>query len=406
MSKNYNISIFNSGEKNQLYKRIYKGQEKTLYNRKQKLIKRIQFINSINDYYKQANNIQYLLLKNKENKKFESLSKIGNNTTINKSNYNITKKNELFPSSFQKNKNIKQKKKVSHLYIDSYDKKVKFSFPKKFNKTYDTNDTNKINKININLQKEEKNITNSNSNNNSKNKLSILNIKKLNLNSNINSNINKINNLKRSRSISLGIHKSSKKLMKFFGISKHLKKNRRSQIFSERKIIVNDLKINKNSKSKSKLKSKSKMKYSSNYTKDCIFRKIISNPNLKILYHTNESKIRKMMKSQNKKNKKNLTLQSYQKNLMQNSIYPLSDEQKRKLLKTFSKMNNYVEAEKKINLYKYLNEIQNKEKQVIKYHNNINQRYINTITKLGFSVEKYYLKLEKVRFKNIFEKKK
>ena len=211
---------------------------------------------------------------------------------------------------------------------------------------------------------------------------------------------------KRSKSISLDIHKSGKKLMKFYGISSNLKKHRRSQLFSERKMTINDLKKDKNSKSKSKLKSKSKMKYSSNYTKDCIFRKIISNPNLKILYHTNESKIKKMMKSQNNKNKKNLTLQSYQKNLMKNSIYPLSDEQKRKLLKTFSKMNNYVEAEKKINLYNYLNEIQNKEKQVIKYHNNINQRYINTIKKLGFSVEKYYLKLEKVRFKNIFEKKK
>ena len=66
------------------------------------------------------------------------------------------------------------------------------------------------------------------------------------------------------------------------------------------------------------------MKYSSNYTKDCIFRKIINNPNLKILYHTNENKIKRMIKTQSKKNKQKLTLQNYQINLMKNSIYPLS----------------------------------------------------------------------------------
>ena len=102
MSINYNISIFNSGEKSQLFKRIYKGNDYLINNQKKKSIKRIQFINRINDYYKQANNIQYLLLKNKENKKLESLSNIENNTPFKKTNYSNINKNEILLSNIKK----------------------------------------------------------------------------------------------------------------------------------------------------------------------------------------------------------------------------------------------------------------------------------------------------------------
>ena len=111
-----------------------------------------------------------------------------------------------------------------------------------------------------------------------------------------------------------------------------------------------------------------------------------------------------MIKSQCKANKNKFTIIKYQKNLINNSILPLNGEQIIKLMKYFSKINHYVKSEKKINLQKYLNDIQNKEKKIIKYHNSLNQNYINNIKKIGFSPQKPLLKLDKVMFKDIFRK--
>lgn len=112
-----------------------------------------------------------------------------------------------------------------------------------------------------------------------------------------------------------------------------------------------------------------------------------------------------MIKSQSKRNKKKLTILKYQNNLMNNSISPLNDEQKFRIMKSFSKINNYCATQKIINLQKYLNEIQNKEKKIINFHNNLNQRYITNIKKIGLSPKKHLFKMEKVSFKDIFKNK-
>lgn len=509
MSKENNISILNRDDEEELFERMTKGHENFINFRKKKLFKRTQLINSINNYYKHANNFKYLP-KNQENKKIDSFSNIKNFTTIKKPNNKYKIKNITLPIKFSidKNKeNVKKiKKKVSHLYIDSYEKKVKFSIPNnlkqnisinqnlnnidneyninnsynniynntynniykntyneyninntynnkeynrvnintfnnafnnvcdktlnntfnnKYNNTY--NNQNKIynsilnqNKININFYKEdnknEENTMNTTKSSfkkklNKKNK----NIKfSIDMNTNINSNtnINTSYNKERSKSISLNITDNSKNLITYFNIlpSRSRKKRKLTYIFYDRKNNEEENntknKINKtiDLTKKNKSKQKSKAKYSNNFVKDCICKQILNNPNLKILYQTNEYRIKKNIKSQSKANKNKFNIIKYQTNLMKNTISPLNDELRIKLIKSFSKLNNYIGMTKKINLQKYLNEIQSKEKKIIKEHNNLKQNYINNIKKIGLLPEKNPLILEKIVFKNIFKK--
>ncbi len=442
MSKENNISILNRDDEEELFERMTKGHENIINFRKKKLFKRTQLINSINNYYKHANNFKYLP-KNQENKKIDSFSNIKNFTTIKKPDNKYKIKNITQPIKFSidKNKeNVKKiKKKVSHLYIDSYEKKVKFSIPNnlkqniainqnlnnidneyninntynnkeynrvnintfnnafnnmynktlnntfnnKYNNTYSNqnkiyNSTLNQNKININFYKEdnknEENTMNTTKSSfkkklNKKNK----NIKfsiDMNTNLNSNTNINTSYNKERSKSISLNITDNSKNLITYFNIlpSRSRKKRKLTYIFYDRKNNEEEdntkNKINKtiDLTKKNKSKQKSKAKYSNNFVKDCICKQILNNPNLKILYQTNEYRIKKNIKSQSKANKNKFNIIKYQTNLMKNTISPLNDELRIKMIKSFSKLNNYIGMTKKINLQKYLNEIQSKEK--------------------------------------------
>ena len=412
MSKEYSISIFKKGEEDTLFERLCKGHENLINLRKRKIFKRTQLIKGINNYYIQANNFKYLFPK-KENKKLESFSIRDNFPTIKKSNDNNNLNKTISHDKFQIdiNKNQNNKKKISNLCIDSYNKKVKYTFSNvlkksndlKLNRTFYKNI--KKNKISINC----KIIDNKNEEDDCFRNRIIKNIKQLN--KDIKLNKNKKFKRKKVKSLSFRICNRNKKLLSYFTISSKNKiKGKNSHLNSDRRNnnnSTNDLNIKKaknQKKSKFKSKSNSKIKYSNNYEQNCICKNILNHPNLRILYQTNEIRIKKMIKCQSKENKNKYTTTKYQNNLMKNTISPLNDELKIKLLKSFSKINNYMETEKKINLHKYLNEIQHKEKRIIKYHNKINEKYINNIEKMGLIPEKHFLKLEKIIFKDIFRK--
>ena len=432
MSKENNLSIFKKDEKEELFERNQKRKENSFNFRKQKFLKRKQLINSsFNGYYRQFNNLQNLL-KNQEDKKVESFSNIEHFSTFKKPSFTYDVKNQNITSfninDIKKEKIKRKKNKVSHLYIDSYDKKVTFSLPDtpKINKSIniqsinnaynENNDIFDYNKTNYDFCKEESDKNEENILYNNTNSYKT-NFKKFNkdIKTNIDINMNNTFNKDRAKSISLSLNNVENPKNKISFVSllpKNLKKNRKkSELFSERintNINTDIVKMTQKNKTKNEnnksLKAKTITKYTGDFVKNCIYKKILNNANLKILYQTNEQRIKRMIKSQCKANKNKFTIIKYQKNLIKNSILPLNNEQRIKLMKSFSKINHYVQSEKKINLQKYLNDIQNKEKKIIKYHNSLNQNYINNIKKIGFSPQKRLLKLDKVVFKDIFRK--
>ena len=291
---------------------------------------------------------------------------------------------------------------MSHLYIDSYEKKVKFSLP-----------INLKNNCHINKKMDKNiNIINyiKNENKKGENNINLGQIKKdlKRLSKDAKIKMNKTYNKNRSKSISYHF-KNNINNNELIEYSKLVKYGKKSQIYFDRINTINSplyVSRNKNYNFKiKKQKSPLKRKYSNNFVKDTIYKQILCNPNLRILYQTNENRIKKMIKSQSKKNKTKFTILKYQKNLMNNSISPLNEEQKYKIMKSFSKINNYLITEKRINLQRYLNEVQKKEKKIIHFHNKLNQRYINNIKKIGLSPEKHLLKMVKITFKDIFKKK-
>ena len=401
MSIENSLTFYKKGDE-EIFNRINKKHD-NLYNlRKKKFFQKSELINSINDYAQTMNNFHFLL-KKKENKKLESFTnnKITNYSSFRKPNYNIEKskgKIDFESEKLEKEKAFQPRKsKLPHLIIDSYNKKVKFTIPNdmqpNINKT--VNNENNNTKESIIVSKEE----HKNDENNNYSKRDI----KLNMNNSF--------HRKRAKS-AVGIDDIYERKKSYCLLpSQFNKKRKQSQIISERINPINiALELNsKKKKSKNETKKKStynNIKYSNNFVKDCILKTILNNQNLKILYQTDEIRIKKMIRSQNKKNKKKFTIFNYQNNLIKNSISPLNEEQKFKIMKSFSKINRYAQSEKKINLHKYLKDIQKKEKIIITSNNVLNENCVNNIKKIGISKDRHLLKYEKVIFKDIFKKKK
>ena len=396
MSKDNNISLYKRGEE-EIFNRRNKMHENLINLKKKSFIKKSELLNNINDNAKIINNFHFLM-QHKKNKKLESIAKnkIINYSSFRKPNDNMdkSKKKIYLASERVKEKGIKAKKnKLPHLIIDSYNKKVKFSIQDNF-----------YSKINQTLNKEKNNI---------KTNIHYLTEDKNKENNNCKIKLKMKNNFYRKRAKSaVNIHDSHKKLKRFFNLpSKFNKKRKKSQIFSHR-IITNNSTCELNSKKyksknvKKKKSSYNNIKYSNNFVKDSILKTILNNQNLRILYQTDEIRIKKMIRSQNKKNKQKYTIFKYQKNLLKNSISPLNEDEKYKLMKTFSKINRYAKSEKKINLHKYLKDIQKKEKIIITSNNNLNENCVNNMKKIGNSKDRHLLKYEKVLFQDIFKKRK
>lgn len=362
---------------NEYEKRMNIGQENSINIRKQKLFKRTQLINNINNYYKKTNFFTNIF----KNYKKEPLTKTINNSNINK--INSLDENKTRFSEIIKKKN--NKRKITHLHIDSYNNKLSKLYLHSEPKTKISNKIKNKTYNNFIYPENDKNIIKQNLRNL---KLEI---------ENKNKEKKRING--RAYSISFNELNKTNNFFKLLRLSTNLKNKNRSR---KSQIYFNSLTINNENK-KIKLR---KAKLCNNFFKNLIYSNILNNSNLKILYQTDENRIKRMIKSQSKRNKYKYSIIKYQKNLLENSISPLTNEQKFKITENFKKINNSVKVNKKTtnNIYKYLKEIQKKEKKIINYHNKVNDGYIKRIQDLGLSPEKYRLKIERVEFKDVFEK--
>ena len=163
----------------------------------------------------------------------------------------------------------------------------------------------------------------------------------------------------------------------------------------------------KSKNKKKKVKVLNPFKYSSSYKENFILEQILKHPNLKLLYETNEKRAINMIKSHSKSIKKKLSLKKYQQNLLKNTLLPLDKGEKQKLQKSFIKINNSIENKKKLDLYVYLTEIQEKEKALIDNHNEIEEIYDKNIEKIGFTLTgKRKIHIEKMTFTDIFKNRK
>jgi len=161
--------------------------------------------------------------------------------------------------------------------------------------------------------------------------------------------------------------------------------------------------INKGKKNLQKEIIKKKKNIMKELLKEKKYRKILKNPDLKVLYNINRKKMIKMIKSQSKANKLKLSLRDYQNNLIRNNPKLKTEFLKRTLNKGFQ----YIQiqdkmAEKKTkSLVKYINYIQNKELDVINESNNFNQNLYSKFIEFGFSPRKYNFKAEKIEYKDV-----
>ena len=163
----------------------------------------------------------------------------------------------------------------------------------------------------------------------------------------------------------------------------------------------------KSKNKKKKVKVLNPFKYSNSYRENFILEQILKHPNLKLLYETNEKRAINMIKSHSKSIKKKLSLKNYQQNLLKNTLLPLDKGEKQKLQKTFIKINNSIENKKKMDLYAYLTEIQEKEKALIDNHNEIEETYDKNIEKIGLTLTgKRKIHIEKMTFADIFKNQK
>lgn len=363
---------------NEYEKRMNEGQENAINIRKQKLFKRTQLINNINKYYKKNNFLNIF-----KNYRKEPFSKTINNSNINKIN-SVDENKSKFSERIKKENS---KRKITHLYIDSYNNKLSKLYLHSDQKTKINHQINNKAYTYFLHSEKEKNIFKKN-------------IRNLKMEKSIKSNGKKRFN-GRANSISFNKLNKTNDFFNLLRLSTNLKnknKSRRSQIY------FNSIKINNENQNK-KIKLR-KTKLCNNFIKNLIYSNILNNSNLKILYQTDENRIKRMIKSQSRQNKNKYSIIKYQKNLLENSISPLTNELKFKLTENFNKLNNSIKVNKKsTNIYKYLKEIQKKEKKIINYHNKVNDGYIKRIQNLGLSPEKkYLLKIERAEFKDVFEK--
>ena len=193
---------------------------------------------------------------------------------------------------------------------------------------------------------------------------------------------------------------------------KNIKLNILSPLLIHKRTNLNTSTSDKNKYSLYKIRKKIKkktlnpFKYENNYTQNHFLKQIIENPNLKLLYETDEKRVKNMVKSKSKSNKKRLNLINYQNNLINNSLIPLTAGDKRNLLISFKKINSSIKSREKIDLFNYLQEIQQKEKTLVENHNKLNEEYAKNIEKIGFSAQKRKLHIGKMEFTDIFKEKK
>lgn len=344
-------------------------------------------------YNKYINSKKQKLLKRKDLIKYlESFNRIDNNNYINKINNNKNKEHSLnskpktiFENSKDRIPENSQKNFTSINYnSDNYINKepnLNLTLNSNFiDKEKFSNKINLIKSFNNNLSESRKNEILYDSFFNSKNSNSNKNHKG---NSVISGNI--LNLTQSKIPSSLNAYKSLNLL--------NLNDNKFRPIFTKRKNKISIKKL-----------ILSPFKYSDNYKENRFLTKIMTNPNLKLLYGTNEKRAKNNIKSKSISIKKKLSLKNYQYNLIKNTLLPLDISEKKKLLKSFGKINSKCEYNRKMDLVTYLDEIQRKEKELIESHNEIENIYNSNIQRIGFTPSgKRKIHIGKMKFKDIFK---
>ena len=356
------------------YEKMNQGYNKYINSRKMKLKKRIQLIKYLDSFNPIVNYKEYL---NKNQKSQNKKALMNPNTKCISSNHKSNTLNNSLNNL--KNKSNKSSNLDINLTSPNFNQNLKNSnkinLKTNFNKSY------------INQKKFSYNNNNTETTKNNDNNYPIYEYQKRYLNKKAHLNSNSFHkNLKDSH-------------LKFPSL---LKINKSSNLVTFNNKINNSLNNRKLKLNKSR-KIFKPFKYSNNFNQNCILKQILINPDLKLLYDTNESRAKKSVKSQNKLNKKKLSLLKYQSNLIENALIPLNTGEKQKLLESFNKINLTAQNRKKIELNKYLREIQDKEKELIENHNEIEDNYDKNIEKIGFKPNgKRKIHIGRMTFKDIF----
>jgi hypothetical protein len=410
----------NNTQKNLDYSINYKG-------------KTISIKKDLIDSYQKAVSYKYispsiknriLSINNKENKNKQNFNLTLSKEFIDKHNSKYllsdTINNNKLKSSYKElNKTFNRKIKNLSIYNNSYSrdplekKEKKSQLYKERRPSFKSTSSSKKNSKPINIEQNKNKNKNENENLFVKKSINLLNfskkMKKLNNNSD-NSSLFKPNLTLSNQRISIPSPKQRNtdndekknnliQNNESIEIEKETEKN--TKILSLTTDDFNPINKEKNNLQKEKIKKKKNIM--KELLKEKKYRKILKNPDLKVLYNINRKKMIKMIKSQSKTNKLKLSLIDYQNNLIRNNPKLKTEFLKRTLNKGFQylQIQDKMTEKKTKSLVKYINYIQNKELDVINESNNFNQNLYSKMIELGFSPRKYDFKVEKIEYKDV-----
>lgn len=344
--------------------------------------KSICFFNTNNSSNQKTAHLKSIL-KNRTNLKFSiNNSKIRNGsdiTGLERNNKNLLSINLDSNKSLPK-KNKKYRPKKNH---SNYTEYYLFNSCYKNNNNSSTNGTKKIKYI----------LANENSN-----FQSCINIPKINDSFYRGKNNNFDEHSKRSKKSD--IHKNKKD-----GKNNDNSENKqnKSSKFSKNKSDKNGESKIKNFHSTISSMKKIKRKTFESFYKNIMYKKILDNQNLKILYDIDQNKVDKMIESQSTDNKMKMSLKEYQTNLLKNNSTFITRKNRNILIDSFKSLYDKNQSKHKRSdvIYDYINNIQKKEMNIINKNNKENENLLYKFRELGISPTKYNFKLDRIDFINV-----
>ena len=385
------------GEENDDLKRMIEGYENIITHRKNECIKREK---SINAYVKNINDLNMSIKISNQN----ALTKHTSNN-IEKSMNKTTYKKFCISKNNNKNNNKNNINKFN-------EKKSSIHVLKEKLTSYSLKNTKCINSNHNSINTNKKNIspirklfknTNNKKCNNKNNKIYLKtdsNFFKSKINKKIQNHINdaKIHKIE-SYSTSRKAEKSLDSI------------NNRCQSINKLKILSiynknnNDIKNNQNEKDKLNINHnlkkdiKNKLK---NYNKEKIYKNVLNNKDLKILYNIDKNKINKMIECRSNDNKMKMDLKEYQKNLLKNDSSFITKNNRRFLLRSFQYLyDNFHLKSKRELIPDYINRVQNEEFDIINKNNKDNENLINKFLEIGISPNKFDIKIDRIECQNV-----
>ena len=125
---------------------------------------------------------------------------------------------------------------------------------------------------------------------------------------------------------------------------------------------------------------------------------------MKILYNIDKNKINKMIECQSTDNKMKMTLQEYQKNLIENNSTFITNNNKRILIKSFQCLYDNRQLKNRKELIRdYIKKIQKMEFEIIDKNNKDNVNLINKFLEIGISPLKFDIKIDTIDCQNVLD---